>query len=61
MKLNKGDVKTALIDADIMLYRAAWKHEGEDVESAYETIDAMFEHLFFVTKAYSYIGILTGA
>tara|TARA_B110000977_G_scaffold173020_1_gene225846 strand:+ start:975 stop:1721 length:747 start_codon:yes stop_codon:yes gene_type:complete len=60
MKLNKGDVKTALIDADIMLYRAAWKHEGEDVESAYETIDAMFEHLFYVTKADSYIGFLTG-
>ena len=41
MQLNDGDVKTALIDADIMLYRAAWKHEGENVENAYKTIDAI--------------------
>ena len=60
MKLNKGDVTTALIDADIMLYRACWKHEGEEVELAYETIDAMFEHIFYVTKCLSYIGFLTG-
>ena len=60
MKLSKGDVQTALIDADIMLYRAAWKHEGDDVENAYETIDNMFEHLFYVTKASQYIAFLTG-
>lgn len=60
MKLSKGEVQTALIDADIMLYRAAWKHEGDDVDSAYETIDNMFEHLFYVTKASQYIAFLTG-
>ena len=60
MQLNDGDIKTALIDADIMLYRAAWKHEGEDVEGAYETIDAMFEHIFYVTKCVNYVGFLTG-
>ena len=60
MKLSKGDIQTALIDADIMLYRAAWKHEGDDIENAYETIDAMFEHIFYVTKCVSYIGFLTG-
>ena len=60
MKLSKGDVQTALIDADIMLYRAAFKHEGGDIEDAYETIDAMFEHIFYVTKCVSYIGFLTG-
>ena len=40
MKLSKGTIQTALIDVDIMLYRASWKHEGGDVEEAYETIDA---------------------
>lgn len=60
MQLNDGDIKTALIDADIMLYRAAWKHEGDDIENAYETIDSMFEHIFYVTKCASYIGFLTG-
>jgi 5'-3' exonuclease len=58
--LSKGDVKTALIDVDIMLYRAAWKHEGDEVERAYETIDSMFEHIFYVTKCENYIGFLTG-
>tara|TARA_R110002020_G_scaffold153128_6_gene332276 strand:+ start:1520 stop:2269 length:750 start_codon:yes stop_codon:yes gene_type:complete len=60
MQLSKGDVSTALIDADIMLYRAAWKHEGDDVENAYETVDAMFEHIFYVTKCVQYLGFLTG-
>jgi len=60
MKLSKGDVQTALIDADIMLYRAAWKHEGDDVENAYESVDSMFEHIFYVTKCVQYIGFLTG-
>lgn len=60
MQLNSGDVKTALIDADIMLYRAAWKHEGDELENAFETIDAMFEHIFYVTKCANYIGFLTG-
>ena len=60
MQLNNGDVKTALIDADIMLYRAAWKHEGDDLDYALETIDAMFEHIFYVTKCANYIGFLTG-
>tara|TARA_Y100000593_G_scaffold85522_1_gene162680 strand:+ start:1589 stop:2332 length:744 start_codon:yes stop_codon:yes gene_type:complete len=60
MQLNSKDIKTALIDADIMLYRAAWKHEGDDVDNAYETIDAMFEHIFHVTKCINFIGFLTG-
>tara|TARA_X000001382_G_scaffold101953_2_gene76662 strand:- start:2368 stop:3105 length:738 start_codon:yes stop_codon:yes gene_type:complete len=54
------NVKTALIDADIMMYRSAWKHEGDDIESAYESIDAMFDHIFVMTKCSSYIGFLTG-
>lgn len=60
MKLSKGDVEIALIDADIMLYRAAFKHEGGDVEDAYDTIDNMFDHIFHVTKCVSYIAFLTG-
>jgi len=60
MQFRDGDIKTALIDADIMLYRAAWKHEGDDIEYAHETIDNMFEHIFHVTKCSSYIGFLTG-
>ena len=60
MKLGSGEIQTALIDADIMLYRAAWKHEGDEIEKAYETIDSMFEHIFYVTKCSSYIGFLTG-
>lgn len=60
MRLAKGDVETALIDADIMMYRAAWKHDGGGIEEAYETIDEMFSHLFYVTKCVSYIGFLTG-
>tara|TARA_B100000287_G_C20551646_1_gene748729 strand:- start:267 stop:1007 length:741 start_codon:yes stop_codon:yes gene_type:complete len=53
-------IKTALIDADIMMYRAAWKHEGDDIEMLYETIDSMFEHIFHATKCTSYIGFITG-
>ncbi|BAQ92982.1 5'-3' exonuclease [uncultured Mediterranean phage uvMED] len=60
MEFHKKDIQTALIDADIMLYRAAWKHEGGDIEEAYETIDAMFDHIFHVTGCSSYIGFLTG-
>jgi len=60
MNLSKENIQTALIDADIMLYRAAWKHEGDDVENAYETIDAMFEHLFYITNASDYLAFLTG-
>jgi len=60
MQLRKGQVQTALIDADIMLYRAAWKHEGGSVEEAFETIDAMFEHIFYVTHCTGYLGFLTG-
>ena len=60
MKLSKGEVQTALIDVDIMLYRAAWKHEGDDVENAYESIDAMFDNIFYVTNCLDYIGFLTG-
>jgi len=60
MKLSKGEVQTALIDVDIMLYRAAWKHEGDDVENAYESIDAMFDNIFYVTRCSGYIGFLTG-
>jgi 5'-3' exonuclease len=60
MKLSKGTIQTALIDVDIMLYRASWKHEGGDVEEAYETIDAMFDNIFYVTHCHNYIGFLTG-
>tara|TARA_R110002096_G_scaffold111202_3_gene242816 strand:- start:61 stop:807 length:747 start_codon:yes stop_codon:yes gene_type:complete len=60
MQIRKGQVQTALIDADIMLYRAAWKHEGGSLEEAKETIDAMFDHIFYVTHCTSYLGFLTG-
>jgi len=60
MQFKDGDITTALIDADIMMYRSAWKHEGGDVEELHETIDVMFEHLFHVTKCENYIGFLTG-
>lgn len=50
----------ALIDADILLYRASWKHEGGRVDEMYETIDDLFNGVFHATGAEKYIGFLTG-
>lgn len=52
----------ALIDADVIMYRSAWKHDGDDTfDDCKETIDAMFEYVFFRTKATHYLGFLTGS
>jgi hypothetical protein len=51
----------ALIDADVIMYRAAAKHEGDlDFDYVKETVDAMFEYIFYRTKCDSYLGFLTG-
>jgi 5'-3' exonuclease len=50
----------ALIDADVILYRAAWKHEGDDFWDCVESIDAMFDYIFFRTGSEEYIAFFTG-
>ena len=51
----------ALIDADIIMYRAAFKHEGDETFfECSETIDAMMDYIIHRTECFEYIGFLTG-
>jgi 5'-3' exonuclease len=51
----------ALIDADIIMYRASFKHEGDETFfECSETIDSMMDYIILRTESYEYIGFLTG-
>jgi len=57
---ERGKGKMILIDGDIITYRCSFKCEGLEIEDLYDTIDEMFDYIFYRCEDLEHKVFLTG-